>query len=64
MIKVQKDNVVLSIENSNLGQYEARGYQEIGAKKEVTKEELKKEIERLNKINKELSEKLNKKKGK
>lgn len=64
MIKVQRDNVVLSIDESNLGQYEARGYQKIGAKKDVTKEELKKEIERLNKANQELTEKLNKKKGK
>ena len=62
MIKVQRDNVVLSIDESNLGQYEARGYQKVGAKKDTTKEELKKEIERLNKVNQELTEKLNKKK--
>lgn len=62
MIKVQKDNVVLSIDESNLGQYEARGYSMIGAKKDATKEELQKEVERLNKVNQELTEKLNKKK--
>ena len=64
MIKVQRDNVVLSIDESNLGQYKARGYQEVGAKKDVTNEELKREIDRLNKVNQELTEKLNKKKSK
>ena len=64
MIKVQRDNVVLSIDESNLGQYEARGYQKVGTKKEATKEELRKEIERLSKANQELTKKLNKKKGK
>ena len=64
MVKVQRDNVVLSIDESNLGQYEARGYRKVGAKKDATKEELKKEIERLNKVNQELTEKLNKKKSK
>ena len=64
MIKIQKDNVVLSIDDSNLGQYEARGYKKLGAKKDVTKEELTKEIERLNRVNQELAEKLNKKKSK
>lgn len=62
MVKIQKDNVVLSINESDLEQYKSRGYQEIGAKKEKTKEDLEKEIERLNKTNQELTEKLNKKK--
>lgn len=62
MIKVQRDNAILSISEANLGQYEARGYSMIGTKKDATKEELQKEIERLNKVNQELTEKLNKKK--
>lgn len=62
MIKVQRDNAILSIEETNLGQYEARGYKKVGEKKDVTKEELQKEIERLNKVNQELTKKLNKKK--
>ena len=62
MIKVQRDNAILSIEETNLGQYEARGYKKVGEKKDVTNEELKRKIERLNKVNQELTEKLNKKK--
>ena len=61
MIKVQRDNVILSINESDLGQYEARGYRKMGAKREATKEELKKEIERLNN---ELNKKTSKKKAK
>lgn len=60
MIKVQRDNVVLSIDESILGQYEARGYNRIGATKKVAPEKLQKEIDTLTKANEELT-KANKK---
>lgn len=54
MIKVEKDNVVLSIEESNLGQYEARGYSKLGATKKVASKNLEKELKTLAKANEEL----------
>ncbi len=58
-IKVEKDNVVLSIEEEDLKQYEARGYSKVGAKK-VAPAELEKEIKSLSEKAEELS-KLNEK---
>lgn len=34
MVKIEKDNVILSIDEEDLGQYEARGFKKI---EEVTK---------------------------
>lgn len=55
MIKVVKDNVVLSIAEEDLSQYEARGYTKMGAAKKVAPAELEKEITKLNKNIEELT---------
>ena len=34
-IKIEKDNVILSIEEEELAQYEARGYNKVGASKKI-----------------------------
>lgn len=56
-IKIEKDNVILSIEEEELAQYEARGYNKIGAKKKVASKDLQKEVEKLTKANDELAKK-------
>ena len=53
-IKIEKDNVILSIEEEELAQYEARGYNKIGAKKKGASKNLQKEVEKLTKANDEL----------
>ena len=54
MIKVENDNVVLSIEDKDLAQYEARGYNKVGATKKVASKDLQKEVNKLAKANEEL----------
>lgn len=54
MVKVEKDNVVLSIEDKDLAQYEARGYNKVGATKKVASKDLQKEVNKLAKANEEL----------
>lgn len=54
MVKVEKDNVVLSIEDKDLSQYEARGYNKVGATKKVASKDLQKEVNKLAKANEEL----------
>lgn len=55
MIKVEKDNVVLSINEEDLAQYEAIGYSKVGAIKKVASSELEKEIKLLSKKVEELT---------
>ena len=58
MVKVEKDNVVLSIEDKDLAQYEARGYNKVGATKKVASKDLQKEVNKLAKANEELNTKV------
>lgn len=48
-LKIEKDNVVLSIDAEDLNQYEARGYTKVGAAKKVAPEKLEKEVTKLTK---------------
>ena len=57
-IKIEKDNVLLSIEEEDFAQYEARGYNKVGAKKRVETKDLEKEITKLAKANEELTKKV------
>lgn len=57
MVKVERDNVVLSIEDKDLAQYEARGYNKVGATKKVASKDLQKEVDKLAKANEELAKK-------
>ena len=56
-IRIEKDNVILSIEEEELAQYKARGYDKVGATKKVTSKDLEKEISKLKKVNEDLSKK-------
>lgn len=58
MVKVEKDNVVLSVEDKDLAQYEARGYNKVGATKKVASKDLQKEVNKLAKANEELTSKV------
>ena len=58
MVKIEKDNVVLSIEDKDLAQYEARGYNKVGAAKKVASKDLQKEVDKLAKANEELTKKI------
>lgn len=44
MVKIEKDNVILSIDEEDLGQYEARGYNKVGATKKVDSKDLQKKL--------------------
>lgn len=57
MVKIEKDNVILSIDEEDLGQYEARGYNKIGATKKVASKDVQKEVDKLVKANEELTKK-------
>ncbi len=46
-LKIEKDNVVLSIDEEDLAQYEERGYTKVGAAKKVAPEKLEKEVAKL-----------------
>ena len=56
-IKIEKDNVILSIDEEELAQYEARGYNKVGATKKVASKDLQKEVDKLAKANEELTKK-------
>lgn len=56
-IRIEKDNVILSIEEEELAQYKARGYDKVGATKKVASKDLEKEISKLAKANEELTKK-------
>ena len=53
-IKIVKDNVLLSIEEEELAQYEARGYSKLGATKKVASKDLEKELKKIAKVNEEI----------
>ena len=57
-IKIVKDNVLLSIEEGELAQYEARGYSKLGATKKVASKDLEKELKKITKVNEELTAKI------
>ena len=57
-IRVVKDNVLLSIEEEELAQYEARGYSKLGATKKVASKDLEKELKKIAELNKELTAKI------
>ena len=59
-IKIVKDNVLLSIEEEELAQYEARGYSKLGATKKVASKDLEKELKKIAKVNEELTAKITK----
>ena len=56
-IKIEKDNVILSIEEEELAQYKAMGYNKVGATKKVASKDLEKEVSKLKKANEELTKK-------
>ena len=56
-VRIEKDNVILSIEEEELAQYEARGYNKVGATKKVASKDLQKEVDKLAKANEELTKK-------
>ena len=56
-IRIEKDNVILSIEEEELAQYKARGYDKVGATKKVASKDLEKEISKLAKANEHLTKK-------
>lgn len=58
-IKIVKDNVLLSIEEEELAQYEARGYSKLGATKKVAPN-LEKKLKKIAKVNEELTAKITK----
>lgn len=58
MVKIEKDNVILSIDEEDLAQYEARGYKKLGATKKVASKDLQKEVDKLLKANEELTKKV------
>lgn len=57
-IRIEKDNVILSIEEEELAQYKARGYDKVGATKKVASKDLEKEISKLAKANEDLTKKV------
>lgn len=57
-IRVVKDNVLLSIDEEELTQYEARGYSRLGATKKVAPKDLEKELKKIKEINKDLTAKI------
>ena len=59
-IKILKDNVLLSIEEEELSQYEAGGYSKLGATKKVASKDLEKELKKIAKVNEELTAKITK----
>lgn len=59
-IRVVKDNVLLSIEEEELTQYETRGYSKLGATKKVASKDLEKELKKIAELNKELTAKITK----
>ncbi len=59
-IRVVKDNVLLSIDEEELTQYEARGYSKLGATKKVASKNLEKELKKIAKVNEELTAKITK----
>ena len=59
-IRVIKDNVLLSIGEEELTQYEARGYSKLGVSKKVASKDFEKELKKIAKVNEELTAKITK----
>ena len=59
-IRVVKDNVLLSIDEEELTQYETRGYSKLGATKKVASKNLEKELKKIAKVNEDLTAKITK----
>lgn len=59
-IKIVKDNVLLSIEEEELAQYEVRGYSKLGATKKEASNDLEKKLKKIAKVNEELTAKITK----
>lgn len=59
-IRVIKDNVLLSIDEEELTQYEARGYSKLGVSKKVASKDFEKESKKIAKVNEELTAKITK----
>lgn len=57
-IRIEKDNVILSIEEEELAQYKARGYDKVGATKKVAPKDLEKELSKFKKANEDLTKKV------
>ena len=57
-IRVIKDNVLLSIDEEELTQYEARGYSKLGVSKKVASKDFEKELKKIAKVNEELTAKI------
>lgn len=47
MIKVEKDNVILSIKQEDLAQYETRGYKKMEEATKVTSSKVKKTVKKV-----------------
>ena len=56
-IRIEKDNVILSIKKKKKAQYKARGYDKVGTTKKVASKDLEKEISKLAKANEDLTKK-------
>ena len=59
-IRVIKDNVLLSIDEEELTQYETRGYSKLGVSKKVASKDFEKELKKIAKVNEELTAKITK----
>lgn len=59
-IKIEKDNAILSIEEEEFSQYEARGFSKLGAAKKALSKDLEKELKKIEKNNEELMTKITK----
>ena len=59
-IKIEKDNAILSIEEEEFSQYEARGFSKLGAAKKAASKDLEKELKKIAKVNEELTAKITK----
>lgn len=59
-IRVIKDNVLLSIDEEELTQYEARGYSKLGVSKKVASKDFEKELKKIAKVNEKLTAKITK----
>lgn len=53
-IKIEKGNVILSIQEEELSKYEQKGYCKLGATKKVAPKDLQKEINKISKENEKL----------
>lgn len=56
-VKIEKDNVILSINEEDLGRYESIGFSKVGSTKKVASKDLEKELAKLKKANEELTKK-------